>query len=79
MPAGEGGEQVHELRYPNPEKPAEIDHGDSEGGFNFGGSLGFIWQAMAVHSAVLKGRKEMADISHRETVRRPCPWQMHRR
>jgi len=23
---------------------------------------------MAVHSAVLKGRKEMADISHAETV-----------
>ena len=24
---------------------------------------------MAVHSAVLKGRKEMADITHTETVR----------
>ena len=59
---------MHELRYPNAEKPPQIDHGPAEGGFNFGGSLGFIWQAMAVHSAVLKGVKEMADISHRETV-----------
>ena len=65
---GESSEGTHELRYPNPEKPAEIDHGEEEGGFNFGGSGGFIWQAMAVHSAVLKGRKEMADISHAETV-----------
>ena len=74
---GESGEEVHELRYPNPEKPREIDHGDAEGGFNFGGSLGFIWQAMAVHSAVLKGRKEMADISHEETVSFYCDIPAH--
>ncbi len=70
----DGEEEVHELRFPNPEKPPQIDHGPAEGGFNFGGSLGFIWQAMAVHSAVLKGAKEMDAISHRETVSADLMW-----
>jgi len=33
------------MEFPNPAKPKEIDHGDADGGFNFPGSAGFIWQA----------------------------------
>ncbi len=36
------------MEFPNPAKPKEIDHGDADGGFNFPGSAGFIWQARSI-------------------------------
>lgn len=30
--------------FPQPPMPEEIDHGDEEGGWNFGGSMGFVYE-----------------------------------
>lgn len=41
----DGNETEQRMEFPNPPKPKEINHGDADGGFNFPGSAGFIWQA----------------------------------
>ena len=36
----------HEILYefPQPPKPDTISHGSAEGGWNFGGSMGFVYE-----------------------------------
>eukprot|EP00891_Asterochloris_glomerata_P007273 jgi/Astpho2/7273/fgenesh1_pg.00113_%23_79_t len=60
-------DQAWVLDFPLPERPARIQHGKADG-FNFGGSLGMVYEAMAVHAHVLKGRKEVSDVTHKEMV-----------
>ena len=55
------------LEYPGIEKPSSINHGPKNG-FNCSGSLGFIYQAMGVHSAVINGRKQIDHIDRDEMV-----------
>ena len=40
------GEEPWVLEFPLPDKPESINHGSTDG-FNFGGSLGFVYEAMA--------------------------------
>lgn len=56
------------MEYPGIEKPDTIKHGPKNG-FNCSGSLGFIYQAMGVHSAAVNGRKQIDHIDSDEMVR----------
>jgi dihydrodiol dehydrogenase / D-xylose 1-dehydrogenase (NADP) len=56
------------LELPMPDRPHRVQHGKADGGWNYGGSIGFVYEAMAVHSHVVQGLKEIKDVSHRETV-----------
>ena len=40
----EGPEVLYE--FPLPPKPDTVSHGDAEGGWNFGGSMGFIFEVI---------------------------------
>ncbi|KAK9811631.1 hypothetical protein WJX72_007301 [[Myrmecia] bisecta] len=62
------GKEPFDLEFSPPEKPPEISHGDAEGGWNFEGSMGFVYEAMAIHSAVVSGVKELKDVSNDEMV-----------
>lgn len=55
------------LDFPLPDKPESINHGSSDG-FNFGGSLGFVYEAMGVHSSVICGKKQVEDVGRDEMV-----------
>ena len=55
------------LDFPLPDKPESINHGSSDG-FNFGGSLGFVYEAMGVHSSVICGKKQVEDVGREEMV-----------
>ena len=55
------------MEYPGIDKPDTINHGPKNG-FNCSGSLGFIYQAMGVHSAVVNGRKQIDHIDRAEMV-----------
>ena len=46
MTAAEGHEVLYE--FPQPPKPKEISHGEAEGGWNFGGSMGFVYEVIFV-------------------------------
>lgn len=61
------GQKPWTMEYPLIEKPESIDHGPKNG-FNCSGSLGFIYQAMGVHSAVINGKKQIEDIGRDEMV-----------
>ncbi len=65
------GEEAWVLEFPLPDKPESINHGSS-GGFNFGGSLGFVYEAMGVHSSVICGKKQVEDVGRDEMVSRFC-------
>lgn len=56
------------LDFPPPDKPESINHG-SEDGFNFPGGMGFVYEAMGVHSSVINGKKQVEDIGRDEMVR----------
>jgi len=62
----EGPEVLYE--FPLPPKPDSISHGDAEGGWNFAGSMGFIFEVMAVHSAIVKGEPGVCDASNDEML-----------
>lgn len=55
------------LEFPPPEKPESINHG-AEDGFNFPGGMGFVYEAMGVHSSVINGKKQVEDIGRDEMV-----------
>lgn len=55
------------LDFPLPDKPESINHGSADG-FNFGGSLGFVYEAMGVHSSVICGKKQVEDVGRDEMV-----------
>lgn len=55
------------MEYPGIDKPDTIDHGPKNG-FNCSASLGMIYQAMGVHSAVINGRKQIDYIDRHEMV-----------
>jgi hypothetical protein len=55
------------LDFPLPDKPESINHGSTDG-FNFGGSLGFVYEAMGVHSSVICGKKQVEDVGRDEMV-----------
>lgn len=55
------------MEYPGIDKPDTIDHGPKNG-FNCSASLGMIYQAMGVPSAVINGRKQIDYIDHSEMV-----------
>ena len=55
------------MEYPGIDKPDTIDHGPKNG-FNCSASLGMIYQAMGVHSAVISGRKQIDYIDRNEMV-----------
>ncbi len=61
------GEEPWVLDFPLPDKPESINHGSTDG-FNFGGSLGFIYEAMGVHSSVICGNKQVEDVGRDEMV-----------
>ena len=50
--------------------PVDADRAPSMGTKQKDQSMACHAQSMAVHSAILKGRKEMDDITHEETVRK---------
>ena len=55
------------LEFPPPEKPESINHGTADG-FNFPGGMGFVYEAMGVHSSVINGKKQVEDIDRNEMV-----------
>ena len=55
------------MEFPQPETPESINHGPEDGGFNFGGSMGFLYEVMAVHSAVVNGHRGYEDV-HKEEI-----------
>lgn len=55
------------LDFPPPDKPESINHG-AEDGFNFPGGMGFVYEAMGVHSSVINGKKQVEDIGRDEMV-----------
>ena len=55
------------LEFPSPEKPESINHGPADG-FNFPGGMGFVYEAMGVHSSVINGKKQVEDIGRDEMV-----------
>ena len=61
------GEEPWVLDFPLPDKPESINHGSTDG-FNFGGSLGFVYEAMGVHSSVICGKKQVEDVGRDEMV-----------
>ena len=61
------GQEPWTLEYPGIDKPNTIDHGPKNG-FNCSASLGMIYQAIGVHSAVINGRKQIDYIDHDEMV-----------
>ncbi len=63
------GEEPWVLDFPLPDKPESINHGSTDG-FNFGGSLGFVYEAMGVHSSVSCGKKQVEDVGRDEMVSR---------
>lgn len=60
----EGNEKEQRMEFPNPAKPKEIDHGDADGGFNFPGSAGFIWQARSIMIAIHISSGPLASWRH---------------
>lgn len=61
------GQDPWELDFPFPEQPDSINHGPADG-FNYGGGLGFVYEAMGVHSAVINGKKQVEDVGRDEMV-----------
>lgn len=61
------GEEPWVFDFPLPDRPESINHGSTDG-FNFGGSLGFVYEAMGVHSAVICGKKQVEDVGRDEMV-----------
>ena len=61
------GEEPWVLDFPLPNKPESINHCSADG-FNFGGSLGFVYEAMGVHSSVICGKKQVEDVGRDEMV-----------
>ncbi|KAL3143066.1 hypothetical protein ABBQ38_003341 [Trebouxia sp. C0009 RCD-2024] len=61
------GEEPWVLEFPPPEKPESINHGAADG-FNFPGGIGFVYEAMGVHSAVINGKKQVEDIGRDEMI-----------
>lgn len=49
----EGAEILYD--FPQPPKPDEISHGDAEGGWNFGGSMGFVYEVCRHELFCVKG------------------------
>ena len=56
------------MEFPQPPKPDFISHGEADGGFNFGGSMGFLYELMAVHSAAVNGYTGYPDVSKEEMI-----------
>ena len=61
------GQEPWELDFPFPDQPDSINHGPADG-FNYGGGLGFVYEAMGVHSAVINGKKQVEDVGRDEMV-----------
>ena len=61
------GQEPWVLDFPLPDQPDSIDHGPADG-FNFGGGLGFVYEAMGVHSAVINGKTQSEDVDRYEQV-----------
>lgn len=61
------GQEPWTMEFPGIDKPDTIDHGPKNG-FNCSASLGMIYQAMGVHSAVINGRKQIDYIDRYEMV-----------
>ena len=62
-----GGEpQVFE--FPQPDTPDFVKHGEADEGFNFGNSMGFLYEVMAVHSAAVNGLTGLPDVSKEEMI-----------
>ena len=62
------GGRPQQLDFPQPETPESINHGSEDGGFNFGGSMGFLYEIMAVHGAVVNGHRGYPDVSKEEII-----------
>ncbi|KAK9807592.1 hypothetical protein WJX72_003590 [[Myrmecia] bisecta] len=62
------GGEPQTFHFDPPRKPESINHGDEEGGWNFGGSIGFVYEAMGVHSAVVNNARGVRDVPEEEMV-----------